>query len=493
MFASAERRRRTSGCTDPDGSVRNRAVEDPPLSQQAILIVDDDNDILTAARLLLKRHFDGVSTANQPERIPALMAETGFDVVLLDMNFVTGVRSGREGLTWLGRILELDPDAVVVLMTAYSAIDTAVEAMRLGAFDFVAKPWQNEKLIATVRAAVEHRRARVEASRLKRQNKELAAEINRPSDLILGESQAMRRVFELVAKAAPTDANVLVLGENGTGKELIAREIHRQSARAEGVFMSVDLGAIAETVIQSELFGHKKGAFTGASENRIGRFEAANGGTLFLDELGNISRNLQAKLLTALERREVVPVGANAPVPIDVRVISATNAPRTDLVDEAVFRQDLLYRLNTVEIVIPPLRERREDIPLLADHFMRAYARKYGRPVRRIAEDAMAAIVAYPWPGNVRALRHALERAIILSDGETLRASDFPLPPANPPAVAAPAAAVPTDGGAGTLAELEKQAIASALARHAGNVTYAAAELGITRASLYRRMEKHGL
>jgi len=459
---------------------------------ETILVVDDDNDILTAARLLLKRHFAAVITTNQPERIPALMAESRFDVVLLDMNFVTGVRSGREGLTWMARIHEADPDAVVVLMTAYTAVETAVEAMKLGAFDFVAKPWQNEKLTATVRAAVQHRKSRLEATELKRQNRELAAEINRPSELILGESPAMHQLLALIAKAAPTDANVLILGENGTGKELVAREIHRQSTRADGVFMSVDLGAIAESLIQSELFGHRKGAFTGANEHRIGRFQSANGGTLFLDELGNLPRHLQAKLLTALERREVVPVGANAPVPVDVRVISATNAPRSDLTDEAIFRQDLLYRLNTVEIVLPPLRERREDIPLLADHFMRVYARKYGRPVRRIAEDAMAAIVAYPWPGNVRALRHALERAVILSDGQTLRLGDFPLPPAEAPKPATVAPPVAPVEGA-TLAELEKQAIAQALARHGGNVTYAAQELGVTRTSLYRRMEKHGL
>jgi len=459
---------------------------------EAILVVDDDNDILTAARLLLKRHFDAVITTNQPERIPALMAETRFDAVLLDMNFVTGVRSGREGLTWLQRILEADADAVVVLMTAYTAVETAVEAMKLGAFDFVAKPWQNEKLTATVRAAVQHRRSRIEAAELKRQNRELAAEINRPSDLILGEAPAMRRLFELVAKAAPTDANVLILGENGTGKELVARELHRRSARAEGVFMSVDLGAVAESLIESELFGHRKGAFTGASEHRIGRFQAASGGTLFLDELGNLPRHLQGKLLTALERREVVPVGANAPVPVDVRVISATNAPRAELADEGTFRQDLLYRLNTVEITLPPLRERRDDIPLLADHFMRVYARKYNRAVRRIDDDALAAIIAYPWPGNVRALRHALERAVIMSDGQTLRLGDFPLPPAEAPrATPTPTPAAETSGA--TLAELEKQAIAQALARHAGNVTYAAQELGITRASLYRRMEKHGL
>jgi DNA-binding NtrC family response regulator len=462
---------------------------EPPVPDARILIVDDDHDITTAARLLLKRQFDAVST-NDPARIPALMAEQPFDVVLLDMNFVTGVRSGREGLTWMTRIHQADPEAVVVLMTAYTAFDTAVEAMKLGAFDFVAKPWQNERLIATVRAAIEHRRSRVEAARLKGQNRELAAELNRPSsDLILGESPAMRRVFELVAKAAPTDANVLILGENGTGKELVAREIHRRSTRADGVFMAVDLGAVTESVVQSELFGHRKGAFTGASEHRIGRFQAADKGTLFLDELGNISRLLQAKLLTALERREVVPVGANAPVAIDVRVISATNVPRRDLEDEAMFRQDLLYRLNTVEIVVPPLRERREDIPLLADHFMRLYARKIGRPVRRIADEALAAMVAYPWPGNVRALRHALERAIILCDGDTLRLGDFPLPPASAPK----AAPVSSASEGATLAELEKQAIVQALARHAGNISHAAQELGITRTSLYRRMEKHGL
>jgi len=469
------------------GSVQRRGgvVEDA-----RILIVDDDRDILVAARLLLKRQFEVVITTNEPEDIPARLGETAIDVVLLDMNFVTGERSGREGLTWLSRIHQSDPEIVVVLITAYTAFHTAVEAMKLGAFDFVAKPWENEKLIATVRAAVALRRSRVEAVRLKEQNRELTAEMNRPSDPILGESPAMGRVFELVAKAAPTDANVLILGENGTGKELVARELHRLSRRSGGVFMSVDLGAIAESVVQSELFGHRKGSFTGASENRIGRFQAATGGTLFLDELGNVSRHLQAKLLTALERREVVPVGANVAVPIDVRVISATNLPRADLGNEATFRQDLLYRLNTVEIELPPLRARREDIPVLADHFMRHYARKYGRGVRRIAEDAMAALAGNPWPGNVRALRHALERAVILCEGDTLRPGDLSLAPRD----GAPPAAAPEAPVAGaTLAELERRAIENALARHGGNVTHAAQDLGITRTSLYRRMEKHGL
>jgi DNA-binding NtrC family response regulator len=452
---------------------------------ERILIVEDDGDILVAAKLLLKRHFAHVDTATDPDGIPALLAAAPYDAILLDMNFGVGERSGREGLYWLARILELDPEAVVILITAYSAVDTAVEAIKLGAIDFVAKPWQNEKLVATVQAAVRLRHSRSEAARLKDRNQELAAHLSRPSDVILGESAAMRAVFRIVAKAAPTDANVLILGENGTGKELVAREIHRQSARAGGVFMSVDLGAVAESVVPSELFGHRKGAFTGASENRIGRFQAADGGTLFLDELGNIPRHLQAKLLTALERREVVPVGANAPVPIDVRVISATNVARAELADEATFRQDLLYRLNTVEIELPSLRERPDDIPILADHFMRTYARKYGRPVRKIASAAMAIIGAYPWPGNVRSLRHALERAVILCEGDTLRADDFPLPRVH--------RAGPEGGPAVTLAELERRAIAGALERHAGNVSHAARELGITRTSLYRRMGKYGL
>jgi len=454
-------------------------------ADERILIVEDDRDILVAAKLLLKRHFAEVVTATEPERIPELMAVAPFDAVLLDMNFGAGERSGREGLRWLSRILELDRDAVVILITAYTAIDTAVEAIKLGAIDFVAKPWQNEKLIATVQAAIKLRRSRVETARLKDQNQELAAHLSRSSETMLGESETMRQVFRVITKAAPTDANVLILGENGTGKELVAREIHRQSMRASGVFMSVDLGAVAETVVPSELFGHRKGAFTGANENRTGRFQAASGGTLFLDELGNIPRHVQAVLLTALERREVVPVGSNAPVSVDVRVISATNVSRKELGDEATFRQDLLYRLNTVEIELPPLRERREDIPVLAEHFMRTYARKYGRPIQRLSQDAMATISAYPWPGNVRSLKHALERAVILCEGDTLRPSDFPLPRVERVA--------PEDGRpATTLAEVEREAIASALERHAGNVSHAAKELGITRTSLYRRMGKYG-
>lgn len=462
-------------------------------SPERILVVDDDVDILTAARLLLKRHFAAVATASRPEQIPPLLAETPYDVVLLDMNFGVGERSGREGLSWLQRILEIDRDTVVILITAYSAVETAVEAIKRGATDFITKPWQNEKLVASVNAAVELRRSRRRAGELQGQHRELAAHSVGPDEALLGRSAAMRQVLELVGKAAPTDANVLILGENGTGKEVVARQLHRLSARKGEVFLSVDLGAVAESVIESELFGHKKGAFTGASEHRVGRFQAASGGTLFLDEVGNLPRHLQAKLLTALERREVVPVGANAPVPIDVRVISATNVGRGELGDDAVFRQDLLYRLNTVELRLPPLRERSEDIPVLAEHFLQLYARKYGRPQLALGGDALAALRKHSWPGNVRALRHSIERAVILCEGETLRAGDFALPEAERPKLLE-APSIASDGDEPTtLVELEKRAIAAALARHGGNITHAASDLGITRTSLYRRMEKHGL
>jgi DNA-binding NtrC family response regulator len=454
-----------------------------PMSAR-ILIVDDDRDVLVAAKLLLKRRFDEVVTADNPAEIPAHLEAGEFDAILLDMNFAPGERSGREGLSWLDRILEIDPDAVVVLITAHSAVDTAVEAMKHGAIDFVAKPWQNQKLIATLNAAVVLRRSRTEAARLRGQNRELAAQSAGPRDEMFGESEAMQRVFSIIAKAAPTDANVLITGENGTGKDLVAREIHRQSARAREVFMSVDLGALAESLAESELFGHRKGAFTGAGDDRVGRFAAASGGTLFLDEIGNIPRQLQAKLLTALERREVVPVGANTPVAVDVRVISATNLSRAELGDESIFRQDLLYRLNTVEIGLPPLRDRGGDIALLTRQFTRHYARKYGREIRGIAGDAMAALAGYPWPGNVRALRHAVERAVILAESDVLARGDFPLTPVDA------GAEVPAGT---TLAELEKAAIAESLRRHIGNISYAAKELGITRTSLYRRMEKYGL
>jgi DNA-binding NtrC family response regulator len=469
---------------------------------ERILIVEDDRDILVAAKLLLKRHFADVVTATDPAVIPQLVAEAPFDAVLLDMNFGVGERSGREGLDWLSRILELDRDAVVILITAYSAIDTAVEAMKMGAIDFVAKPWQNEKLVATVQAAVRLRRSRLEAARLKDQNQELVAHISGSSEIMLGESQAMREVFRLIAKAAPTEANVLILGENGTGKELVAREIHRQSKRAGGVFMSVDLGAVAETVVPSELFGHKKGAFTGANENRIGRFQAATGGTLFLDELGNIPRHVQAKLLTALERREVVPVGSNAPVPVDVRVISATNVARDDLADEGGFRQDLLYRLNTVEIQLPPLRERADDIPMLAKYFIERFCRDLNKKPLILAPSAVQELCAYSWPGNVRELQNCIERAVILTEGDTIHARHLNLSfrDAVPPAARQEGpwdqidlSGTLADASRRVLAEVERRKIEQALKDAGGNKGRAADVLQVSYKTFTAKLKDYGL
>ena len=455
-----------------------------------ILVVDDDDDILTAARLLLRRRFAEVITCRRPDRIPDLMQRHGFDVVLLDMNFGPGESSGKQGLEWLERILEIDPEAVVVMITAHGSVDTAVEAMKRGATDFVTKPWQNEKVVATVSAGVELRRSRSETATLRRANAALRQAAGAVSQDIISESAAMEQVFSVVERAAPTDANVLILGENGTGKELIARRLHAMSSRAEQVFLAVDMGAISESLFESELFGHRKGAFTGAGEDRLGRFQAADGGTLFLDEIGNLPLHLQAKLLSVLEQRAVTPVGADRPQPFDVRVISATNTPIEHLRDADLFRPDLLFRLNTVEITIPPLRERRDDILPIASHFARLYARKYAKAARAFSTAAEEALLAYDWPGNVRALRHAVERAVILTRGDRIEPGDLQLdyPGASPPPP--PPTAIPTILN---LDDMEKATIERALRKHGFNISRAAAELGLTRASLYRRMEKHGI
>ena len=454
-----------------------------------ILIVDDDEDILTAGRLLLRRHYERVDTCADPTEIPARMADTRYAAILLDMNFGPGESSGQQGFYWLEQILERDPDAVVVLITAHGGVDIAVEAMKVGATDFIAKPWQNEKLVATLSASVKLSQTRSQARSLRQANAALV-EVTRSSDQpMLGTSTSMMNVLSLIERAAPTDANVLILGENGTGKELAARALHNLSRRADEVFMAVDLGAVAESLFESELFGHVKGAFTDAVADRVGRFQACAGGTLFLDEIGNVPLHLQAKLLTALEQRRVFPVGASQPVDIDVRVIAATNVPRDVLTQEDRFRQDLLFRLNTVEIEMPPLRERRADIAPLAEHYVALYCRKYGKPRKPISDDAMNALVAYDWPGNVRALRHAMERAVILSQGARFERADFD--------VSAPAArrSAPPDTAddALNLDALERDAIQRALTRHRYNISHAARTLGLTRAALYRRMEKHGL
>lgn len=456
------------------------------LNAARILVVDDQEDILQAARLLLKRHFAAVHTLRDPSALPERVRQNSFDVLLLDMNFIAGADDGAEGLKWLGEVLAVDPQAVVVLVTAHSGVELAVQAMKQGAADFVTKPWQNERLLATLLSAVNLRRSRIEAAELRHRNRGLAAATHTESGMI-GTSSAALRVFDAIRRAAPTDANVLILGENGTGKELVAREIHRHSARAQEVFLRVDLGALSPQLFESELFGHRRGAFTDAKEDRIGLFRAATGGTLFLDEIGNLPLHLQSKLLTALERHEVVPVGANKPEPIDVRLVCATNLAPQQLADPDRFREDLLYRINTVEILLPPLRERREDIPLLLEHFIAIYAQKYNFPVKRLSAAALDDLSAHAWPGNVRALRHAAERAVIFSEGAVFETRDFSL--AAPRTEAAPRPSADT----GRLDAVEREAIARSLEKHDGNVSRAAEALGLTRASLYRRKEKYGL
>jgi len=455
-----------------------------------LLIVDDDDDILTAARLLLRRSFGEVITCRRPEEVPDLLQRHDFDAVLLDMNFGPGESSGKQGLEWLERILMIDPTMVVVMITAHGSVDTVVEAMKRGATDFVAKPWQNEKVVATISAAVELHRSRKETRSLRQANRALLEAATTSGKTIIGSSAQMQAVLSVVERAAPTDANVLILGENGTGKELIARELHRQSSRSDQVFLTVDMGSISESLFESELFGHQKGAFTGADDDRLGRLQAADGGTLFLDEIGNLPIHLQAKLLRVLEQRRVTPVGADKAQDFDVRVVAATNVPTDILRDEKRFRPDLLFRLNTVEITVPPLRERPDDILPIARHYAEVYSRKYGQEPKSFSPAAEQALINYDWPGNVRALRHAIERAIILTTDDVLEPGDLQLIETGQVSVQSAATPIPT---VLNLDQMEKDTIHKALCKHGFNISHAARELGLTRASLYRRMEKHGL
>lgn len=451
------------------------------------VVVDDDPDIALAAKLALRGLFARVETLNSPAELLPLLRSESPDAILLDLNFERAKTDGREGIDYLGKVMAIDPDAAVVIITAHGGVSIAVEAIKAGATDFVAKPWSNERLEATVRSAAALRRSRIDAQIERGRSTELAQSPDTP---LLGSSPAMQRVRMLIERAAPTDANVLILGENGTGKEIVAREIHRQSRRCDKPMVSIDLGATSETLFESELFGHAKGAFTGAAGERIGRLKAADQSSLFLDEIGNLPLHLQPKLLTALEQREVVPVGANRPIPIDVRVIAATNVAPDQLSDEKRFRQDLLFRLNTIEIELPPLRQRRDDIPVLLDHYLRLYERKYDKPERQLPPAVLQALMEHDWPGNVRALRHAAERAVIMAEGERYRLDDFPLPRSQQQASVA---GVPGAGETLNLDQLERQMIERALRMHHFNISLAAGELGLSRGALYRRMEKHGL
>ncbi len=456
--------------------------------QGKILIVDDNEDLLKAAKMFLKRNFAQVDIEKNPEAIPGLMGHEQYDVILLDMNFTKDVSSGSEGYYWLEKILGLDPSAVVVLITAYGDVQMAVKAIKAGATDFVLKPWENDKLLATLYSSMRLRESRDQVQTLKTKNHEINQAINEKYIDIIGQSQAMQNIFHTVERVAQTDANVLILGENGTGKELIARAIHRNSARSKESFVSVDLGSITETLFETELFGHKKGSFTDAKEDRPGRFEMANQGTLFLDEIGNLSMPLQAKLLTVIQNRKVNRVGSNKETAIDIRLICATNMPLYEMVKENRFRQDLLYRINTIEVKIPSLRDRIEDIPLLANHFLKHYSAKYGKSVSKLSEAAMTRLTKHTWPGNIRELQHSLERAIILSNSPVLQPEDFTLS-----ASTIKDGEQPINLDQFNLEEVEKLLIRKVLKKHNGNITQAASELGLTRSSLYRRLEKHGL
>ncbi|HET8699473.1 MAG TPA: sigma-54 dependent transcriptional regulator [Gammaproteobacteria bacterium] len=448
----------------------------------SILIVDDDADVLLTAELVLKTEFRRVVTESDPKRLPAALRER-FDVVLLDMNFSPGETGGQEGVECLRTIEQLSPDTKVIFMTAYGGVETAVKAMKEGASDFIVKPWDNEKLVATVGATLRFSQAAQTVKDLETKRRDLSRYTAAPAGDIVGSSPAIVRLLADIQKVARTDAAVLILGENGSGKELVARAIHRASARADGPFVQVDLGAIPESLFESELFGHKRGAFTDAKDDRAGRFEIAAGGTLFLDEIGNLSLPLQAKLLGVLQTGSVTRVGSDAPIRMDARIVCATNTARDDLLDKLRFRQDLLYRINTIEIEVPPLRERVGDIPLLIDHYAQRFAKKYGKTVAPVPPATLAALRAYPWPGNVRELVHAVERAVIMAEDSALNVEHLLIEPR----------AAPSPDAQLNLEALEKDAIRRAIAKHGGNLSKAAQELGLGRTTLYRKMARHGL
>lgn len=451
------------------------------MKQGKLLIIDDNEDVLFALNLLLEPYMEQIRVTTQPERISHFMETYSPDVILLDMNFKRDAISGQEGFFWLDKIKKADPDAVVLFITAYADTEKAVKAIKAGATDFVPKPWEKEKLLATLSSALKLRASRTEVQTLKQQ----VVALGTPEDAgfdIIGESDVMQELFSTITKLRNTDANILILGENGTGKDLVARALYHHSPRVGQVFVGIDLGSIPEQLFESELFGYEKGAFTDARRDKPGRMEVASGGTLFLDEIGNLSLPMQAKLLTAIEKRQIIRLGATRPVPIDVRLISATNMNIHNMVDEGTFRQDLLYRINTIELHIPPLRDRGNDIQLLADYFLTRYARKYKKELAGLTREAKSKLQSYAWPGNVRELQHAIERAVILSDSTLLKPENFMLH-------AAPSRKKAEQEEL-NLSILEKEAIERALRRADGNVTRAAELLGITRFALYRKLDK---
>ncbi len=452
------------------------------LKNSRILVIDDDTDVLTAVRLLLKTEVKEVVTEKNPENIRHLLSKTEFDLILLDMNFNSTIHTGNEGIYWLKKIKEFSNSPAVVMITAYGDIDLAIRSLKEGASDFMIKPWHNEKLISTISEALKKRNAaKVNSTAVKNSSDSIIG------TQLLGTSEAMKDIFVKIEKIAPTDANVLILGENGTGKDLIAQAIQQKSLRNNKPFIKVDAGALTESLFESELFGHKKGAFTDAREDRVGRFEAAGGGTIFLDEIGNISLQQQAKLLSVLQNRQVIKLGSNEPVDIDIRLICATNLPISELANENRFRKDLIYRINTVEIVLPPLRNRKEDIQLLAQHYAGLYADKYIKPKIEFDKKAIDKLLTYHFPGNVRELQYTIERAVIMADGESLHADDLIFSPIES---ARQQEEEKIDMNLGTV---EKNTILRVIEKHNGNITKAAKELGLTRTALYRRLTKYDI
>ncbi len=447
-----------------------------------ILVVDDDPDVLTAVKLLLKTEVNEVVTEKSPENIRWLLSKYNFDVILLDMNFNSTINTGNEGIYWLKKVKEWNNTSAVIMITAYGDIDLAVRSLKEGAADFIIKPWHNEKLITTISEAFKRKGTDKQAAASMALNGESSS-----GPPMIGRSEVMHDIFYKLEKIAPTEANVLILGENGTGKELIAQAIHDKSLRADKPFVKVDIGALTETLFESELFGHKKGAFTDAREDRVGRFETAKGGTLFLDEIGNISLHQQAKLLSVLQNRQVIRLGSNETIPVDIRLICATNVPMTELANEARFRKDLIYRINTVEITVPPLRNRGDDIVLLANHFAKIYSEKYIKPAVEFDRKAIEKLKAYHFPGNVRELQYTIERAVIMSDGDELVADDLIFSPIES---AGKSNEEPKDL---KLSTIEKNTILRVIEKHHGNITKAAKELGLTRTALYRRLSKYDI
>ena len=449
------------------------------LKNASILVIDDDTDVLTAVKLLLKTEVKEVITEKNPENILSLLSGQKFDLVMLDMNFNSSINTGNEGIFWLKKIKQFDETLAVIMITAYGDIDLAVRSLKEGAADFIVKPWHNEKLLQAIKDILR--------SKEKKSGQENTLTTSVIGKEMIGESEVMRDIFFKIEKIAPTDANIFILGENGTGKDLIARAIHEHSLRADKPFIKVDVGALTETLFESELFGHKKGSFTGAGEERVGRFEAANGGTLFLDEIGNISMQQQAKLLSVLQNRQVSRVGSNEAVNIDIRLVCATNLSLAELANENRFRKDLIYRINTVEIVVPPLRRRESDIITLADHFARQYANKYLKPRPTLDAKAIEKLKQYHFPGNVRELQYTMERAIIMSESDVLTATDLIFSPIESASGNEP------ETRDLNLGVMEKNTILKVIEKHNGNISKAARELGLTRTVLYRRLNKYDL